>query len=161
MFVFHIKGLSSQQWCATLCNFLSFFLSFFEKANFCFKLIKFSLCLANLCHVTDAVNSVLCSAGLQVPAAPVQVHLDSCVFSWESLVDDHSGRQVDLNWLKHKDIHTFERFMLKKKKNKAQMGYFDTLAHFPQISNTMHNCCSVSMHLNSKQPLFDIYFHIT
>lgn len=52
---------------------------------------------ANLCHVADAVDSVLRSAGLQVPAAPVQVHLDSCVFSWETLGDHHSGRQVNLN----------------------------------------------------------------
>lgn len=50
-----------------------------------------------LCHVADAVYGVLRSAGLQVPAAPVQVHLHSCVCMREALDDGHSGREVDLN----------------------------------------------------------------
>lgn len=55
--------------------------------------------LVYLCHIADAVDGVLCSAGLQVPATPVKMHLNSGVFSRHALCDLHGGWQVNLDWL--------------------------------------------------------------
>lgn len=60
----------------------------------------------HLRHVAAAVYGVLRPALLQVQAAPVQVHLDSCELSRETVGDRHGGRQVDLNWSQHKDFIT-------------------------------------------------------
>jgi len=51
----------------------------------------------NLCHVSDAIYGVLGPTGLQVPAAPMQMHLNSSVAARKTLRDHHGWGQVDLN----------------------------------------------------------------
>ena len=51
----------------------------------------------HLCHVTYAIHCVLSSAGLQVPAAPVQMHLHSRVAVRKPLGDHHGRGEVNLN----------------------------------------------------------------
>ena len=78
---------------------------------------------AYLCHVSDSIYGVLGSAGLQVPAAPVQVHLDGCVFTGEAFGDHHGGRQVDLNWWKHRDIEKLRQINTIEAPNKLLTHY--------------------------------------